>query len=284
MLKEDNLAAEITGVVGDVMSKQFVSVQPKVSAADAAEQMLMAGVRHAIVINMDRHVLGVVSQRDIFTHFMQSSDEQESTEETATDCAPWEIGSLIRRSPLTVTPDAQLGKAALVLSNYKIDLLPVVDVDRQLIGTLTVAEVLKHITGSMDSDLDHEFTFFKPEKQSRPQKPAFFRRANGALVLPQSCLEDPSSPPGFAVLGYEPSTGRIIVKFTTTPESGARKVIKENESLVMPASDFVAHFDIKFHGAAFEITMPRQSGMLILTPKQPAAVRPGAPAPAEAKK
>src|SRR5690349_5303427 len=120
---QDNQVAELSGVVGDVMSKRFVAVQPNASSAETAQKLSAAGMRHAVVVDAEQHVLGVVSLRDIFAHFMNTLTEQ-STAPAANDRAPWEIGSLINKSPITVSPEILLCKAGLVLSNYKVDCLP----------------------------------------------------------------------------------------------------------------------------------------------------------------
>jgi len=262
-------AAELSGIVGDIFCKEVVAILPNVSAADAAEQIAASGVQHAVVVDPTRHVLGVVSQRDIFTHFMETLQDRCAAQAAATGQAPWEIGTLIKKAPVTVQPDVLLCNAGLVMANYKIDCLPVVDENKTLLGVVGVKELLRHITGKLDAGLEEEFTFFTPEKKSRPQIPAFFRRANGALVLPISCLEDPTSIPEFAVLGYEPSTGRIAVRLTSDKnEEGGRKVQKDNDSLVIAASDFVARFDIKLHVSAFDVTRHRKLNCVVLTPKQ----------------
>ena len=98
MATTESIAAELSGVVGDVMAKQVVAVLSNASAAEVAEQLAASGVRHAIVVDAERHVLGVVSQREIFSHFMESLNEQEAVDETETGRAPWEIGSLIRQA------------------------------------------------------------------------------------------------------------------------------------------------------------------------------------------
>jgi CBS domain-containing protein len=279
------VAAELTGTVGDVMSKQVVAVLPNVSSVEAAEQLAATGVRHAIVVDLDRHVLGVVSQRDIFTHFIETLGEQSNTVSVTGDCNPWEVGSLIRATPITVDADALLSNAGLVLANYKIDCLPVVDQNKALIGSLTITELLGYITDKLDdADAEEEFLFFKPDTKSRPQTPAFFRRANGALVIPINSLEDPNCVPDYAILGYEPNGGRIAVRFITDKkEEGARKVGRDNGNLVIPASDFVARFDIKSHVSAFDVSKHRKLNCLVLTPKQTTPAQPQA-AVVEAKK
>ena len=266
----EQVVAELSGTVRDVMSKQVVAVSAKTSAADVADRMAASGVRHAVVVDAERKVAGIVSQREIFSHFMETLHEKNAIPSGKNERAPWEVGSLIRKPPITVSPDAQLGKAGFVLASCKIDCLPVVDENNVLLGTLSVKEVLRHIVGKLDAGLEDQFTFYTTEKKSRPQMPAFFRRANGALVMPVSCLEDPTSIPGFAVLGFEPATGRIAVKFVADlSEEGARKVAKDGDNLVIAAGDFVARFEIK-HVSAFDITRHRNFNCMILTPRQQA--------------
>lgn len=260
--------AELSGVVGDIMSKKFVAVSTKISAADAADRLAAGDAAHAIVVDSERHVLGVVTQRDLFTHFMETLQDRRAATPGASGRAPWEIGSFLRDAPVTVLPDVPLHNAGLVMAKNRIDALPVVDERKELIGIITLKELLHHITGKLEAGLEDEFTFITPEKKARPQIPAFFRRANGALVLPISCLEDPSYIPEFAVLGYDGARGRIAVRFTSDKdEEGGRKVQRDNDSLVVAASDFVARFDIKLNVSAFDVSRHRKQGCVILTPK-----------------
>lgn len=270
-------AAELKGLVRDAMSDQIVAVTPKASAAEAAELLSENGLRHAIVVDSDRHVVGVVSQRDVLKHFIQSMAEQGPSETEAQERAPWELGSLIQREPVTVLADVSLASAGMVLTNSKIGCLPVVDENKRLVGSLSIVDILRHIAGKRGPQLEEEFKLYKPAAESKPQIPAFFRRSNGALVMPLSCLDDASSLPSFAVLGYDAQSGRILVKLTSEKEEGARKVVRDNDLFVIPASDFVACFDIKFHGSAFEITRHARTGCFILSPKQTAPRPPAAP-------
>lgn len=273
MATVETMATELSGTVGDAMTRAMVAVHPKISAAETADQLAASGVRHAIVVSPERQVLGVVSQREIFAHFMDSLNVQGASGLGDDEYAPWEIGSLVRQPPITVSTEVPLAKAGLVLSSYKVDCLPVVDGEKRLIGSLSITELLRHITQRLEVELDEEFQFYKPERETRPPMPAYFRRANGALVLPVACLADTGGVPGFAVLGYESATGRIVLKFVADKEDGARKVVRDHESLVIAASDFVAHFDIKFHGTAFDVSRHRKQGCLILTPRQPSSLR-----------
>ncbi|HEX7447366.1 MAG TPA: CBS domain-containing protein [Pirellulales bacterium] len=279
----DKMTAELKGLVRDAMTDQIVAVTAKASAAEAAELLSENGVRHAVIVDSDRHVVGVVSQRDVLKHFIQSMTDQEPTEAEAQEGAPWELGSLIQREPVTVLADVSLASAGMVLTNSKIGCLPVVDENKRLVGSLSIVDILRHIAGKRGPQLEEEFKLFKPAVESKPQIPAFFRRSNGALVMPLSCLDDASSLPSYAMLGYDGQSGRILVKLTSEKEEGARKVVRDNDLFVIPASDFVACFDIKFHGSAFEITRHARTGCFILSPKQTAPRAPAAP-PVLAKK
>ena len=269
----EKVATELQGVVSDVMSQHVVAVLPKTSVVEVAEIVAENNVRHAIVVDGDRKVLGVVSQRDLLKHFLQSVG-QDSAAEVDTTTAPWEVRTLIQRKPVTVLGDLPLGKAALVLSSCKICCLPVVDENGSLVGSLSLSDLLRHLSGNMGPRLEKQFQVFKPVKESRPKLPAFFRRSNGALVLPLKCLDEEDTTYKHALLGFDPPSGRILVRLVSEPEEGSRKIHKDSEQMVIPASDFVAHFEIKFHGSAFDISKHAKTGCLILTPKQAQVARP----------
>lgn len=275
----ENVAGEIEGLVREAMCEQAVAILPKTSAAEAAELLTENNMRHAIMVDEERHVLGVISQRDILKHFIQSTGEQERAGDgDEEENAPWEVGSLIKREPVTVLPDVSLANAGLVLTSAKIGCLPVVDDQKRLLGCLSIVDLLRHIGGKNGVKLEEEFRLFMPAVETRPQIPAFFRRSNGALVLPLACVDDPSNVPDFALLGYDAPSGRILVKLTSEKEDGFRKISRDADLLVIPASDFVAHFDIKFHGSAFEVVKHKRHGCFILNPKQSAKPGPAAPA------
>lgn len=275
---------EIEGIVRDAMCEQVVTLSPKTSAVEAAEILSENNIRHAIVVDAEHHVVGVVSQRDILKHFVQSMSSQARAGEGNEENAPWEVGSLIRRDPITVLPDVSLANAGLVLTSAKIGCLPVVDENKRLLGGLSIVDLLRHIGCRSGVKLEEEFRLFAPAVEARPQIPAFFRRSNGALVLPLTCVDDPANLPEFAVLGYDVPSGRILVKLTSEKEEGCRKVARDADQIVIPASDFVAHFDIKFHGSAFEVTRHKRHGCFILVPKQSPAPRTLAPAAPPVKK
>ncbi|HQU41858.1 MAG TPA: CBS domain-containing protein [Pirellulales bacterium] len=208
--------------------------------------------------------------------------EQAPLEQASTgkEYAPWELSSLIAREPITVSGNVSLADAASLMIQQGIGCLPVVDEHRRLVGSVTLPEVLEQFADQSGPALEEEFKFFKPSVETRPRIPAFFRRANGALVMPVACLEDAALIPPFALLGYDGGSGRILVKLGSEKEEGARKVVRDNDSFVIPASDFVAQFDIKFHGSAFDITNHKRNGCFVLLPKQPAPSTPVATATA----
>ena len=277
----EKATTDLQGSVADVMIQHVVAVLPKTSVVEVAELVAENNVRHAIVIDGDRKVLGVVSQRDLLKHFMQSAS-QENAPQADTTTAPWEVRTLIERKPVTVSRELPLAKAALVLSSCKICCLPVVDENGALVGSLSIGDLLRHLSGNMGPRLETQFQVFKPIKESRPKLPAFFRRSNGALVLPLKCLDEDDLDYKHALLGFDPPIGRILVRLVYEPEEGSRKIHKDSEQMVIPASDFVAHFEIKFHGSAFDISKHAKTGCLILTPKQ--ASKTATPAGTEAAK
>ena len=153
----DKMTAELKGLVRDAMTEQVVAVTPKASAAEAAELLSENGVRHAIVVDSERHVVGVVSQRDVLKHFIQSMCDQEPADAAPQERAPWELGSLVQREPVTVLADVSLASAGTVLTNSKIGCLPVVDENKRLVGSLSIVDILRHIGGKRGPQLEEEF-------------------------------------------------------------------------------------------------------------------------------
>jgi hypothetical protein len=101
----------------------------------------------------------------------------------------------------------------------------------------------------------------------RRKSPAYFRRISRSLILPLDSLGEMEPGMRYAQLGFDPSTGRIVVKLAAEPTSGARKIGREKECLTIPASDFVSHYEIKSDGSAYEIV--NHTGYIVLVPKQP---------------
>ncbi len=137
---------------------------------------------------------------------------------------------------------------------------------------LTTTDLLRHVTGHVPQSVETGFQFYSPNGTSKAKAPAFFRRANGDLVIPLACVEDKSVLTDFALLGFDQSTGRILVKFISEIEhdqtDGAIKAKHDNENVVLRASGFVNQFNLANKAKVFDVSAQDGGHYLVLTPRR----------------
>lgn len=265
MATTTNTAADqMVGTVGDAMTQKVVTASEHETAAEVATRMAEENLRRIVVIDRERKPIGVVSQRDIVRHFLASEEQRPEAAGSV------EIRALIRRArPVTVTPSTPLVKAALVLATNKIGCLPVVNEDERLVGVLTCTDLLAQITGYVGESLEAAFQFYTPSSGNQTRMPAYIRQKTGDLVIPLSHLKKADEPTDFVVLGYDRPSGRILVKFVDeyNAAAGVLRTKKDQETLVIPASSFVAHFELSGRTTPYDVTDHHSGRYLVLSPR-----------------
>ena len=264
----------LTGVVQDIMTTEVRTTIAGTPIGVVADMMAECNLRRIVVVDEQNQVVGVVSQRDILRHFLLGQDGTSPDNEQATDVLDSvPIESLItKHEPVTVLPNSPLLKTAFVLATNKIGCLPVVGVEHELQGMLTTTDLLRHITGHARQGVETGFQFYSPSGASKAKAPAFFRRANGDLVIPLACVEDKSQLTNFALLGYDQSSGRILVKFISETEhnqsDGAIKAKHDNENVVIRARGFVSQFNLANKAKVFDVAAQENGRYLVLSPRR----------------
>jgi CBS-domain-containing membrane protein len=267
MIAVEQLAHRLHGAVRDVMIPADVChcVPSALPVTNVAEIMSENNQRHLIVLREDRRILGVVSQRDILKQLLQTASRRERGTETEADGGP--VGEIVTREAVTISADIALVKAGLVLATNKIGCLPVVDEDKRFLGCVTVAQILRISVPGSPRCIDTEFEFYIPNSSIRSLTPAFIRRSNSELVVPLHRLGHHHEGRDYALLGFDAPTGRILLKLIDQPTEGARRVTLKGDHLVVPAADFVAHFGIRNHGSALDVSAVDETGRFVLTPR-----------------
>lgn len=115
------------------------TVTPDTSVVDAAELMTTSGVRNLVVVD-GRSVVGVLSRGDL----------KQATPSKATTLSAGEINYLLAKlkvsrvmtkEPLTISPDALLEEAAVLMRDNKVEILPVVR-EGALVGVITESDIM----------------------------------------------------------------------------------------------------------------------------------------------
>lgn len=130
----DELPAEM------VMTPDPVSIDAEATVGDAAGAMLEAGVRHLPVVDSDRRLVGIVSERDLRTRL-------------ATDLRSWTqappstldepIAGSMAGEPIAVRPSTSLADCLEAFTDERVGALPIVDEDDRLVGILSYVDLLR---------------------------------------------------------------------------------------------------------------------------------------------
>jgi CBS domain-containing protein len=115
--------------VGEVMSRNLLTVDPKLPLAEAATKMCDRGVGAALVISND-HVSGILTERDVLRAVATGGVD-------GTHVAAW-----MTRDPETVEIGESLGHAASVMIHGGFRHLPVLEGDSP-IGIVSIRDLMR---------------------------------------------------------------------------------------------------------------------------------------------
>jgi len=115
------------------------TVTPETSLTETMAVMRTHAVRHLPVVENGK-VVGVVSNSDIAKASPSSATSLSSSELTYL-LSKLKISSIMTKHPFTISPDALLEEAAVMMRDHKIEMLPVV-ADGKLVGVITESTIL----------------------------------------------------------------------------------------------------------------------------------------------
>ncbi|GAA4426668.1 MULTISPECIES: CBS domain-containing protein [Bremerella] len=263
----ETISKQLQGNVKDVMSVKVHTATVGTHVNIVADLMARYALRRVVVVDNTKKVVGVVSQRDIVRALITSM----KTEETE-DIQHKRVEELISvERPITVGPEIPLARAAYVLATNKIGCLPVVDPELTLIGVLSISDIIQFLAEDNVEGMETAFQMYSPKNDAKTRSPAYVRKMNGDLVIPLKNIENKRARMDYAVLGYDPPTGRILIKFVRANADEAIATKVQDDNLIIPAKGFVRHFSLIGKVAAFDVTDHNQSKFLVLSPKNAAS-------------
>lgn len=121
------------------MTAHPFTVTPETTLPQAIELMEAKRVRHLPVVS-DGRVVGVLAPSDI-----AAAGPSRATTFAAGEInyllAKLKVAKVMTRDPITISPDALLEEAAVLMRDHKVEMLPVVDGD-ELVGVITESAIL----------------------------------------------------------------------------------------------------------------------------------------------
>jgi len=129
-------------LVKHMMTASVVTFFPEQTLLLAEDVMRIHKFRHLPVIDNDRHLVGLVTQRDLLKAQISAltglTEEQRRARQEEV-----RIRELMTRDLWTVNPDTLASHAGQLLIDHQYSCLPVVDQDRVLCGIVTERDFLK---------------------------------------------------------------------------------------------------------------------------------------------
>ena len=131
----------------DVAVEHVMTLNPAFIADDATLQeaaglMVDGGFRHLPVVDADRHVIGVLSERELRGKL---GVEVERFPEAGSDILEERVEALMRPDPITVGAKVRLGEVMAILEDERIGAIPVVDGAERLVGIVSYVDVLRFV-------------------------------------------------------------------------------------------------------------------------------------------
>ncbi len=147
-----------TVMVRDAMQSQPVRVRLDSDICHAAEVVALSHVSDLMVVDVDGGFVGILSEGDILRSAMP--DRREILEEGGTvedgfamflarggQLSGLPIDPLVIREPICMGPEDHVARAATVMVDRNIRLLPVVQ-DGQLVGSISRSDICRAIAGT----------------------------------------------------------------------------------------------------------------------------------------
>jgi CBS domain-containing protein len=141
--------------VGDIMLRQVPTVTAGTSLDDVTRLLITQAQRRVVVVDDNRHVVGIISDGDLLKNATQS--ERPSLvqiltrrlplgKDTRNPLASRTASDVMTEDPITVQPETPLQDALRLLLSHKIKRLPVVDANRRLVGLVGRSEILQALS------------------------------------------------------------------------------------------------------------------------------------------
>ncbi|MFQ5815516.1 MAG: CBS domain-containing protein [Candidatus Hydrothermarchaeaceae archaeon] len=126
-----NFLAAVNDSVREIMVTDVISLDREDDLKDCLSMMLRSGVGGVVIIDDDRRVVGMITERD-FVYMLAGKSTGKNAEEYMT------------KRVVMASPEMTLGEATRAMARYSFRRLPVVE-DKKLVGMLTTRDIIQFI-------------------------------------------------------------------------------------------------------------------------------------------
>lgn len=127
-----------------LMSRPPLTVAADDYLIDAIARMADRGIRHLPVVDGDRHVVGMLSDRDVRTVAGNASRPLHSSDDAVVRARSLRVADVMTRDVFVLRQDAPFPDVVKVFMDQRVGAVPVVDDGDRLIGIISYVDVLKN--------------------------------------------------------------------------------------------------------------------------------------------
>lgn len=134
-------------VVRDLLARKgsdVVSIAPTASVLEAAQLMNERSVGGVLVVDANRQLLGIFTERDILRRVVVAGLRPESTP----------VSDVFTRSIVTCPPETTVDECGAIMTERRVRHLPVVDA-KGLHGVVTIGDLLAHRVSEHETTIQH---------------------------------------------------------------------------------------------------------------------------------
>lgn len=133
----------------EVMSTPAAIVRTGASAWEAVERFLAGPARHIVVVDDNGRCAGVLSTRHLAGLWPFDSKQLKSTPVGSLGCVPW----------IAVCPTDDLRTCARVLTEHRLDAVPVLDEAGRVVGVVTARDVTRALADVPERTLSNHAAY-----------------------------------------------------------------------------------------------------------------------------
>jgi acetoin utilization protein AcuB len=126
--------------VSRTMTSKVITIDQEATIFDAQELMAKNRIRHLPIIDKDRHLIGIITDRDIRSALPYKLHKEPGGEMVS--ALNLKVKDVMTKDPTSITPAYTIQDALMLIQNLKVGALPVVDDDRKLKGIISVRDLL----------------------------------------------------------------------------------------------------------------------------------------------
>lgn len=125
------------------MTKNVISVHPDTSLLEARELLKNHRIRHLPVVEKDRTVVGIITDRDVRTALPSPFLGEEETRKGLERFEGLKVKDIMTRDPVTISPMNTLEDVILLMQKMRVGAFPVVDQEGKLRGIISIRDLMR---------------------------------------------------------------------------------------------------------------------------------------------